>query len=507
MDPMQIIQLLQQTNPLMPQPGTTMPAVPGQQRPAPYTPPFLPQNRSTDTIIGQMPNLPELPTMIGGSSPDFTKLRARIPDAFTMPELKTIDPKDTPQRAALQFADAGKMRDQVKKIGGPKDTRQSETEFKNDRFGQGLSAAALAATQGDSLGEVLGLAGGSFLGSVKEADAQRRQETMLFEENARQHQLQMAQLDHEIEMIEAQQANTTSELDFMNLQDMHNAKLAERDQFNQNALAVLGLQQDRLRTELDFATAESNARNNAASATNQARMAGYEAQLRRAMEMAPQFEITPDGKLRTVYVDKDNNKRVREEPHGHAGQMGQIAEQAAMVGGASGMTMIQQGKYDQLARIAPQHFKRNLIMDILKIPGGENVFDGTNAKAADMQNPFDFGTVASNTASWAGDIFTTTKHEETVNNARKAADKVVDATQDFETWQAVYLDAIASEYEEDFETVYGPVARKLNNPAINYALDMLGVPASGKKNSTKSTSANTTTQGPGMGGMFLPRNN
>jgi len=439
------------------------------QGPRTLTPPFLPQNMKTSQVLGQMPKFSP-PAAINTAG-----LKAALNQSTQLPELEQMDMSLIPQRKAPQFADPSGMVNAVKALGGPKDPRLAQPQFEQERFADALSAAALAASQGDDLGQTLALAGGSFLQSTKGSDKARRAEDMMFSEAQRAHDMEMLQLDYEVEQTKADMANATSDVDFMNGQTKLAALEQRRMEANELKMAQFTANQQKVNNLLQIAEIDSRNAN-----------AQIDFQNREAERTAPRWEASPDGStLITTYVDKNGNLMRSEEPLGITGQMKQLAEIGAQLGGVEGQQLIEQGTYFNLTRYDPtlKSLRRNVIKDLLKGPGGDNIFDPENAKAEKMKDPLDLGTVAGNTMNWAGDLWTTSKFESLQSNAEEYVKQAI-ANGSILPEQAedITLDLIAQGLDPYFDTMFAKRAREYSsNPTIQYGMDLLGIPKGPEK--------------------------
>lgn len=284
----------------------------------------------------------------------------------------------------------------------------------------------------------------------------------------------MVQLQWDVDQAKAEQANATSDIDFANAQAREatatqQLMLTQQQQAEQRA--ALG---QKLGLELDLMQFNEGQKTQRAQiqAQNLDRRRQYEA------KYEPQWSISDDGTMLTqTYLDPTTNKMVvHQEPVGVQGQIKQVAELAATIPNGLGNEMVKKAVYDNMARIAPQMMRRQVIMDILSTPGGEKVFEPDDAKtsgvfgagsAKNAQEYFDVGKTI-----W--DQITTSDYESVINQAQKFVEEQVgagrltpeQAPQEFQM-------RVAQALEPYLTPAAIARAKKLNNPDLTYGLGLL----------------------------------
>lgn len=444
---------------------------PGGTSPPVVTPPFLPGNLSNVATLGQRP-VPQAPAPLPlPSFLDLAKLAPQLDAAFTVPDAPTL-PKAS-QRAPLKFADPTNMVASMRAL-APKNPAMEQKDFEQKRFADAMAAAALASTQADGLGSIIAAAGGAFGQAASGANEQRREEMLRFEETNRAFEAQMAQLNWDVDQAKTEQENATSDLEFDNAlaretRAREQLMLTMQQQEAQRAATAqkLGLNLD----VMQFNAGQENARTEV-MARNQDRAAAH------AAKYEPQWSISEDGSMLTqTYLDPTTGKMVvHQEPVGVMGQMQQIAQLASTLPNGLGNELIKRAVYDNMARIAPQMMKRQMIMDILDTPGGEKVFDPQDAKTSGV---FGSGTAANaeeyfNVGKTVWDQISTSDYEAIINKAEQFVNEQVNArrltpeqaTQEFKIRVAQALEPYLT--PEAIKRAQG-----LNNPDITYGLGLL----------------------------------
>ena len=470
MDPIQLMQLLGAPIPRGAPQAPMQGIGPGGNSPPVVTPPFLPGNLSNVMTLGQRP-VPGAPAPIPMPSmlniPDLMKQYA---GAFEIPKAPVL-PEAT-QRGPLTFADPSKMVASMQAL-APKDPQMDKAQFEQKRFADALAAAALASTQADGLGSVLAAAGGAFGQAASGANEERRAEALAFEERNKAFEAQMAQLQWDVDQSKAEQANATSDLDFQNAQ-AREARAAEQlgltmqqQESERSALAQkLGINLDMLQFNTEQETTRASI-----TAQNQDRQRAYE------QKYEPQWEISADGSTLTqTYLDPQTNKMVvHQEPVGVMGQMQQMSQMASLLPNGLGGELQANAIYDNMARIAPQMLKRQLIMDVLDTPKGEKVFEPDDAGTSGMNaGTSDSFAEYFNVGKTLTDQFTTSDYEAVLNKAEKFISQQVEANR-LTPEQAV------TEYKVHVARLLEPMLtpevmariKKLQNPNLTYGLGLI----------------------------------
>lgn len=259
----------------------------------------------------------------------------------------------------------------------PKDHRVDETQFKNDKFMEGLAAAALASTQSDDIGEVIALAGGAFLGASKDADRERKAETRAFEEELRGHEMQMTNFRMQAEEMRVNAANTNSEIDFLNSSEAAMHLDREADRHEAWLLSNRSLAQQGFSTEMDLAGLESDIANNAAQSAFQQATVQNDWETTQALRAAGTYKMADDGlSYSWDRFDPKTGEQVIQNniPLGKLGEYQAILKAASLMPGPIGANMSEKATNALGAQLDPVMYKQHVLSQILLHPKVEELW-------------------------------------------------------------------------------------------------------------------------------------
>lgn len=362
------------------------------EMPKPVIPPDMP---SLD--LGAFPTL-EAPAphgMYQGLNVDAIMKDAA--DAFAVPELQKLP--DLPE-APMPRDTTGIFDSYVGMMGAnkPKDTRESEVDFKNHQFADALSAAALASIQGSDLGSVIAAAGGAFGGSAKESREARKLEGQAYDEALRQFDIQMAQLNMEADLHRADYESAVDTATYQRSMDAYNQKLVEINRLAEREAAVRQAKQQMLGIKLDTLqhNNEIGNKNVDVKAMNDQQLVEFHNQ--QTLAKMPELKsFSPDGtKAYVIEVDPATGKRhMVEKPMGAMGMVNQLDQMAQVVGGAAGDAMKRQSRYELTQKVAPQFLHKQVLSDLIDSGYAESLLTGRPPGFKDslydtlgIQNPY-----------------------------------------------------------------------------------------------------------------------